>query len=368
VAKAAARATIVAVEESASPDIVGLTLTPTLAPVATADAVSASPREGSRPRTVEDDAPVFLWPATPELTPPQSPRSYVGYAPVLSEDSSMLLWPATPEITPPQSPGRSLVSMQTTGPSVEPQTPRLPPQLPSWWTSAGADSLISRLAEEHSEERQMLLDQIVSSAWPMAIRRHGCRVVQRAIEVADRGTQTALVEQFRNHVIEAIRSPHAHHVLQRCIEQLPPEQFSFILEELRGRGLEFSRHRFGCRVIERLIEHCTSESIAELLDEIIPSSADLSRHEFGNYVVQHILEYGTAAQRSQVVEILVPSAHRFAKHRVASHVVERALLYCPESDRQNLMMAMSGGKDLLSLGRTHYGSFVVRQMNRADSL
>jgi len=347
--------------------------------------------------SLSEDKSMWLWPATPEDTPPQSPRTQrqrqqpprgmwmpmmwqqpvqhqqehlencwskslcitaetsIQDADDLEEDNASTL--ASTAVTPDGAVG-----------SVDFGTKSQPPP---WWTAAGADHIISLLGEEDTLERKEIIQWIVSIAWTMSGRRHGCRVVQRAVEVANREEQLAVADQLKTHVVDALKSPHANHVLQRCVVLLPPERLKFVIDELRGRGADMAKHRFGCRVLERLIEHCPAEATAGLVEEIIPGSADLSRHEFGNYVVQHILEHGTSSHQATVVDVLTPQAYRLAKHRVASHVVERALLYCGSKERQKLQTAMkpSGDdKDLASLGRSLYGSFVVRQLARAECM
>lgn len=345
--------------------------------------------------------PMQLWPATPESTPPQSPRIEPCGNMMPLRPASTLLPANTPAIhialpiahlqarqlqAPGPAPRLAQVQLQRRLP---PQTPQQVPllqglaqqgmafQRPSsgrevdetapWWTSAGADLVVAQLNKGDAERKRTLVRWIIEDAWSMATRRHGCRVVQAALDAAEGDERLALADHLRTRVVESLKSPHANHVLQRCIVVLPSERLNFVLEELQGRGAELARHRFGCRVLERIIEHCSSESTAVLVDEVLASVADLCRHEFGNYVVQHILEFGGERQRAHVAEALMPHVYKLAKHRVASHVVEKALLYCSADDKQLLMAAMSeGSKDLASLGRSLYGSFVVRHMSKPE--
>lgn len=343
------------------------------------------------------DKTMWLWPATPETTPQHSPRNShpdMANMPPL-QLSAAWAWPqqqmwqmnhalcqdedgddaASTNASLGQSSyghqdsnaafdgTESVYSMPTPSGSVA--QARNSNSGPLWWTVAGADALVEQLSRGESAERRALMKWITEQAWQMAIRRHGCKVVQKALEVADRSEQLAIAEHLRGRVLEALKSPHANHVLQRCIVLLPPDRLVFVLAELQGRGAELARHRFGCRVIERLIEHCDPQATIMLVDEVLSAAADLARHEFGNYVVQHILEHGTAVQKERVCAALKPQAYKLAKHRVASHVVEHALKYCSNDDRQKLLDAMtSDSKDLASLGRSLYGSFVVRQLGR----
>jgi hypothetical protein len=265
-------------------------------------------------------------------------------------------WPATPESTPPQTPRAadngifSSVVLDAND-------------------STCGDAIVAQLAGGNPGARQRALDCVIRSFWPWALDPVHCRVVQDAVEVADSPGRLALATQLRGHVLEAVSSPHANHVLQKCITLMPPEQISFVPAELIGSAAAFARHRYGCRVLERVIEHFPSEQVDGLVDEVIGGTEKLCRHAFGNFVVQHILEHGTRPQQRQVAEVLRQDAVRLAKHRVASHVVKAALLHCESDDKAGLVQALSADPaELSDLAHHHCGSFVVRELRRVGGL
>eukprot|EP00448_Togula_jolla_P006526 CAMPEP_0170601766 /NCGR_PEP_ID=MMETSP0224-20130122/18033_1 /TAXON_ID=285029 /ORGANISM="Togula jolla, Strain CCCM 725" /LENGTH=535 /DNA_ID=CAMNT_0010926561 /DNA_START=233 /DNA_END=1840 /DNA_ORIENTATION=- len=367
----------------------------------------------------------FFWPATPEYTPPGSPRGQLWQLPLVAwapESQQMTSSNSNhfsesgwfqPQIWVAQQPFQSYPSHekafvlpgaaqtdihmeQTVSMGVAPNTSldhtavwqELPeqqagePQKASpqqdlsaasggvaWWTAAAADQIIIELSDKESSQHDANLQWICRDAWIMASRRHGCRIVQKALEVADISARLEVAAALEGHVMEALKSPHANHVLQKCIVLLPPDRLQFVPQELAGHAAEAARHRFGCRILERLIEHFPSSLTSALIQEVLGSVSDLCRHQFGNYVVQHILEHGLPEHRQMVAESLRPEVGRLAKHRVASHVVERALIYCHADDKQRLVQTMSGdSKELATLSRSLYGSFVARSMTRAEPL
>mmetsp|Transcript_6655 Transcript_6655/g.15802 ORF Transcript_6655/g.15802 Transcript_6655/m.15802 type:complete len:548 (+) Transcript_6655:32-1675(+) len=232
------------------------------------------------------------------------------------------------------------------------------------WSAKEADESVAQLRGSDAAAKRELMERVVRSAWPTALSKHGCRVLQAALEAADTADRVVLADSFRGHVWEALRSPHANHVLQRCIELLPPNRIQFVLGELEGRAWEAARHRFGCRVLERLLEHdCWRAS--GLVTEVLHHVLDLAMHPYGNFVVQHILEHGTDEQRCLVVDALRPEVRRLARHKNASHVVERALQFCKQDEKQALKQAISGdAEELIRLSHSNYGSFVAKAMRK----
>jgi len=210
------------------------------------------------------------------------------------------------------------------------------------------------------------VDAVVASVWPLALTKKGCRIVQKTLEVGTAADQQQIVDQLQGRVQEALRSPHANHVLQKCIEIMPPAQMHFVLTELKAEGAFASRHRFGCRIVQRLIEHCDPSQTEELIVEVLADTARLSRHQYGNFVIQHILQHGSPHHRHIVAEVLCEDTIRLAKHRIASHVLSCAMIHCEAEDVKKLTkVVLHDAGQLADLSRRQYGSFVVREVNRA---
>jgi len=228
-----------------------------------------------------------------------------------------------------------------------------------------AASLMKALTGCDERTRAEAVEQVADSMWPMAVQRHGCRVAQKAFEVADGDQKNLLAEGLRGHIREAIESPHGNYVVQRCVESNSVEGTQIVVDEMRGASLFFSRRRFGCRVIERLLENCTRPQVSEIGQEVMREADELITHPFGNFVMQHILKYGAAEDQHRIVKFLVRDIYNLAKHRVASHVIEAALAHsCPE-DRRLLLQALSADpSELALLSQSHYGCFVAREMTR----
>jgi hypothetical protein len=231
------------------------------------------------------------------------------------------------------------------------------------------DPVLLELDDADEAKRQVTLDWVLGSFWPLALTKRGCRIVQKAIDVGSPAYQLQLVENLHGRVHEAMRSPHTNYVLQKCITSMPPEPLQFVVAELQGQALYFARHRFGCRIIQRLIEHCQPCQTEQLIDEVLVDTAALCRHQYGNFVIQHILQHGSASQRKAIAEVIGTDIIRLAKHRIASHVVSSAMVHCPAEDVQRLTHAvLHDAGQLADLSRREYGSFVVREVNRAAKL
>merc|ERR1719379_1572852 len=167
----------------------------------------------------------------------------------------------TPQPTGRESPECSEDSL----PSVEAPEVDNPPSS-GLLGQAQASEIIKALTSWDDSTRKEALEQVISAIWPMAVQRHGCRVAQKAFEVADQDQKDLLAEGLRGHIREALESPHGNYVVQKCVESTV-KGAEIVLEEMCGAFLFFSRRRFGCRVIERLLENCSNPQVSELARE-----------------------------------------------------------------------------------------------------
>lgn len=216
--------------------------------------------------------------------------------------------------------------------------------------------------EAGGERREGAVAQLRGNIKRMAGEPAGCRVVQVALQSADRQAAAQLCEELHGHVRELISSPHGNYVVQKVVEVMPGAVASFVPEELKGSGAQTARHRFGCRILCRLSEHAGSDPAAiELANEVLKEADDLCRHSFGHHVIQSILEHGQASQHKVIAAALCKDLERNAKNRSASYVIEKALTYCDDEDREKIVKQFLG-YNLAELAQSQFGSYVVRAL------
>jgi len=143
------------------------------------------------------------------------------------------------------------------------------------------DKMISRL--EAADTRETSLDMLLKDLLPIALDRDGCRVVQKALDVADSTQRSKLLAAIQPHVVSLYQSPHGNYVITKVIEQLPAANLGGIVSELEKHGFEeVAKHRFGCRVLERLIEHCEEKDLSRLIAVVKAQASMLCRHQYAN--------------------------------------------------------------------------------------
>mmetsp|Transcript_94634 Transcript_94634/g.294673 ORF Transcript_94634/g.294673 Transcript_94634/m.294673 type:complete len:374 (-) Transcript_94634:54-1175(-) len=228
-----------------------------------------------------------------------------------------------------------------------------------------ADEAMARLACSSRTERRRIVAWLSEASQALALSKHGCRVVQKALDVAEGPCRAALAARLQPCVDELYRSPHGNHVLSKMVEVLPAASMGFAIAEFSGQAVTVAQHRFGSRVLERLIEHCSEAQIHGLAEEISGQADSLSQHPYGNFVVQHLLEYGSPECQACILQRLLPSLPQLATHRIASRVVQRLLDCCGEQGRDAVGGALLRAErpySIVDVAGNRFGALVAEEL------
>lgn len=288
----------------------------------------------------------FSWkeiPAVPAKVGLQSSKSFAGHT----------SWQRTPAFAP-ETASDECIQQSLKGTLGEPLQVA---------TTAEGCTLIGDRMNAQETQREIII-WLLKAVKELALEEHACRLVQKALGIADRELRTKLLQQLEPHAVELYESQHGNHVLTKVVEVIPSAYLGPMIQQLEDKGWEeVAKHRFGCRVLERLIEHAKPEQISGLIAMALNKSEMLSRHPYGNFIVQHLFEHVPECRHDLLATILqqIPS---LSMHRTASHVVQRALDYCDE-DAQALIVQTffaSTSPDLVEIASGRYGSYVAEQL------
>jgi len=209
-----------------------------------------------------------------------------------------------------------------------------PDDLPSASLLAKSAELSDVVAEQmESCDRARLgviLRWLQKATLELAFSAYGCRVVQKAFEVAGGDDRTALVDQLRGNVVKLVESPHGNHVLQKCIVELRFEAVRFVLDEIPSEEVSsLAQHKFGCRVLQRLLER--HGQVSRLVEAVLADLIAIAQSPYGNYVVQLLLECpGVGAeQRERLLRLVEASVEELGSHPFGCIVLSAALSKSP---------------------------------------
>ncbi|KAL6653550.1 hypothetical protein ACP70R_008474 [Stipagrostis hirtigluma subsp. patula] len=183
--------------------------------------------------------------------------------------------------------------------------------------------------------RRKLISCLFGSVLATSLQMYGCRVIQKAFEIADLDQKVVMAKELSGKVLICSRDQNANHVIQKCIECVPPQRIQFIFRSFRRKVKSLSMHACACRVVQRVLSYCDNPDIYhDLVAEIVESVTKLSSDPFGNYVVQHVLEVGGPMERSTIVQKFAGRMVSMSYHKYASNVIEKCLSFGSFQDQQ----------------------------------
>jgi len=228
---------------------------------------------------------------------------------------------------------------------------------------------MSAKLDEGGAAQTAALAQLRGHVQEFSLDPAACRVVQKALSVADRSEAALLVTELHGFVRMAVSSPSGNHVIQKVVEVMPMNSVEFISAELADVALDVARHQYGCRVFCRLMEHHSSQDNAgytgRLFDTVLGDTSALCLHCYGHHVIETALEHGTGNQKHCIAVALRENPVRFAHSRFGSFVLRKAFSFCQFTDQQALANALiSDVEHFVSLLDNQNGCFVVKALLR----
>ncbi|KAF4692191.1 hypothetical protein FOZ60_013932 [Perkinsus olseni] len=245
------------------------------------------------------------------------------------------------------------------------------------------------------EERSLIIrEQLAPNVVPLSMHTHGCRVIQKAIEVGSVQDCRFLAAGTGPHVLELCADVNGNHVMQKFIECLPSEEVQFIVDALVGKDdatsksahtashvLRLAVHCYGCRVLQRLLQKCDMKQKIPILDAVVYGTSDASERrmlvndQFGNYVVQHSIQFGRPEDRHIIAhDFLLPFVGDLCSNKFGSNVVEKSLECCDIDDKRALVKVLltpvtagvPASCPIVSMMKDRYANYVVGRILNHD--
>ncbi|CAL7943023.1 unnamed protein product [Xylocopa violacea] len=214
------------------------------------------------------------------------------------------------------------------------------------------------------EQKSTLAQKVRGHVLPLALQMYGCRVIQKALESIGPEQQQEIVRELDGHVLKCVKDQNGNHVVQKCIECVEPRALQFVIGAFAGQVYSLSTHPYGCRVIQRILEHCTAEQTQGILQELHAATDQLIQDQYGNYVIQHVLEHGKPEDKAQLISSVRGKVLTLSQHKFASNVVEKCVTHATRQERAVLIEEVCGFNDnaLNVMMKDQYANYVVQKM------
>lgn len=161
-------------------------------------------------------------------------------------------------------------------------------------------------------DRQFVFDGVTDPRYLVIIaaHRHGCTILQRAVDAADDEQLLQLEQAVVRFGQELALDRHGNYVLQRLLARGGARTANALAKALGGRLLHLSLDKCSSNVIEQVLRTCSRQACAGLVDELVAAKSNglltLAKNSYGNYVVQTALQCAPEPQLSELNRVLAP--------------------------------------------------------------
>mmetsp|Transcript_52771 Transcript_52771/g.98826 ORF Transcript_52771/g.98826 Transcript_52771/m.98826 type:complete len:430 (+) Transcript_52771:103-1392(+) len=258
------------------------------------------------------------------------------------------------------------------------------PDLPSLACDPHATQVVHHLItcddEAYSELSRKMVRRLRGSLLKLTKDKHGCWVVQQALQCVPTELHALLSMELRGKVLACSQHLHGNFVLQKCVELLNHGHVAFIVDELKHHAVEAALHIYSCRVLQRIIEHCPhdGDSMTELLNTLLNKDTlhRLVMDPYGNNVLRAVLARGRPRHLKQIARVFTSDECNvlvYARNRHSSLVMERCLetmggelRHELKEERDALMAALLGSDDVANppftqMALDRFGNYIAQR-------
>lgn len=206
------------------------------------------------------------------------------------------------------------------------------------------------------------LGDFVGDIYSLCKDQHGCRFLQRQLDLARDGSGDAaavIFAEIHSQIVELMVDPFGNYLVQKLFECITPQQRLVLVRTAAPDNMRIALDPHGTRALQKLVEQIsTPEETQYIIDSLAPHVVVLSRDLNGNHVVQKCLQRLPSKDSQFVFDAASKHCAEIAIHRHGCCVLQRCLDHGNSAQREQLSCKVAQIATTLSLDP--YGNYVVQ--------
>ncbi|CCF58935.1 hypothetical protein KAFR_0F03390 [Kazachstania africana CBS 2517] len=216
-----------------------------------------------------------------------------------------------------------------------------------------------RNMEGNSRYIDATLDQFIGNIYSLCKDQHGCRFLQKQLDVLGKYAADAIFEETKDHTIELMTDSFGNYLIQKLIERVTTEQRIEIAKIASPEFVDIALNSHGTRALQKLIECISTAEEANIIIEALkPAVVRLSMDLNGNHVVQKCLEKLEPKDFQFIFDLAIGDCIDIATHRHGCCVLQRCLDHGTKEQTTSLCDQLLTNLDKLTLDP--FGNYVVQ--------
>ncbi|CEG48683.1 rna-binding protein [Plasmopara halstedii] len=190
------------------------------------------------------------------------------------------------------------------------------------------------------EYNQFVFDAVCQECTTVGTHRHGCCVLQRCLDAANKRQKTEVIEQVERQAMKLMQDPYGNYVVQYVLDSCTAEEAYGVILKPLGHIFELSIQKFSSNVIEKCLEKAPERVRQQYIAEITTCLKlnKMLQDQFANYVVQRALCVCAEDQCLLLVKAIRPHLAAMKNTSGGRRITARILKRFPTMD-----MGLDGG-------------------------
>ncbi|EDO17616.1 hypothetical protein Kpol_1061p41 [Vanderwaltozyma polyspora DSM 70294] len=210
------------------------------------------------------------------------------------------------------------------------------------------------------------LDQFIGEIYSLCKDQHGCRFLQKQLDVMGENAANAIFNETKEHTVELMTDSFGNYLIQKLLERVTVEQRLEIAQISAPYFVDIALNPHGTRALQKLVECVGTEEEAQLVvDSLQPSIVELSKDLNGNHVVQKCLQKLDPTYFQFIFDAASQDCVDIATQRHGCCVLQRCLDHGNKDQRRGLCEMLLSNIDQLSIDP--FGNYVVQYVITKES-
>jgi len=184
------------------------------------------------------------------------------------------------------------------------------------------------------EYNQFVFDAVCKECTTVGTHRHGCCVLQRCLDAANKTQKAEVIEQVERQAMKLMQDPYGNYVVQYVLDSCTAEEAFGVIMKPLGHIYELSVQKFSSNVIEKCLEKAPERVRQKYIAEITgcPKMNKMLQDQFANYVVQRALCVCAEEQCLLLVKAIRPHLAAMKNTSGGRRITARILKRFPNMD------------------------------------
>ncbi|KGK38922.1 hypothetical protein JL09_g1919 [Pichia kudriavzevii] len=203
------------------------------------------------------------------------------------------------------------------------------------------------------------LNDFINEIYYLCKDQHGCRFLQRQLELNSELAATKIFNEIQLNVIELMIDPFGNYLIQKLLERVDESQRTTLVRNASSQFVRIALDPHGTRALQKLVECISTETEYKIIINSLSSYVVLlSRDLNGNHVIQKCLQKLPPNYCDFIFEAACENCVKIAKHRHGCCVLQRCFDH--GTPKQCEQLSLKVGENAVELSIDPYGNYVVQ--------